>query len=192
MTKIAIFASGSGTNAQNIIQTIGDCVQVTNIYCNNPTAGIIDRAKNMNVPVYLFNRDQLYTTGEVLDHIESSGAEYIILAGFLWLIPSELITRFPDRIINIHPALLPQFGGKGMYGEKVHRAIIANKEQESGITIHLVNEKYDEGRHILQAKCPINEDDTPQTLAQKIHKLEYEHFPIAILNFINNNKKKEQ
>ena len=191
MTKIAIFASGSGTNAQNIIKTIGDKVQVTCIYCNNPSAGIIDRARNLGVEVNLFTREQLYTTGEVLRHLELSGAEYVILAGFLWLIPNALIAQYPDRIINIHPALLPNYGGKGMYGEKVHQSVINNKEKESGITIHLVNEKYDEGRHIFQAKCSIDPTDTAETLAHKIHQLEYDHFPNVILNFINNNKKRE-
>lgn len=172
-------------------KTIGDKVQVSCIYCNNPSAGIIDRAKTLGVNVKLFTRDELYSTGEVLQHLKQSGAEYVILAGFLWLIPAELIAMFPDRIINIHPALLPNYGGKGMYGEKVHKSVIDNKEKESGITIHLVNEKYDEGRHILQAKCAITPTDTPETLAHKVHALEYEHFPSAILNFINSNKKKE-
>lgn len=191
MTKIAIFASGSGTNAQNIVQTIGNEIQVTAIYCNNPSAGIIERAQKLGINVYLFDRDGLYNTGEVIRHIKQSGAEYVILAGFLWLIPAELISYFPDRIINIHPALLPNYGGKGMYGNKVHQAVIDNKDEESGITIHLVNEKYDEGRHLIQAKCSVSECDTPDTLAKKIHALEYEHFPKAIIKYIYENKKKE-
>lgn len=189
MTKIAIFASGSGTNAQNIIKTIGDKVQVTCVYCNNPSAGVINRANDLGVEVFIFSREQLYSTGEVLRHLQLSGAEYVILAGFLWLIPSELILNFPDRIINIHPALLPKYGGKGMYGDKVHKSVIDNKEKESGITIHLVNEKYDEGRHIFQAKCLIDPTDTAESLAKKIHQLEYEHFPLAILNYVNSIKK---
>jgi phosphoribosylglycinamide formyltransferase 1 len=191
MTKIAIFASGSGTNAQNIIQTLGGSISVTAVYCNNPSAGVIGRAQSLGVNVFLFNRVQLYTSGEVLSHILQSGAEYIVLAGFLWLIPAEMIALFPDRIINIHPALLPGYGGKGMYGDNVHKAVIANKEQESGITIHLVNERYDEGRYLLQAKCPVSEHDTPESLAKAVHNLEYEYFPKTILSYIQEHKKKE-
>ncbi|MEM7298763.1 MAG: formyltransferase family protein, partial [Bacteroidota bacterium] len=138
-------------------------------------------AKNLGIPSSTFSREEFKDTS-FLAHLE--GADYIILAGFLWLIPDYLVKAFPNKIINIHPALLPKFGGKGMYGQHVHEAVIAAGEQESGITIHLVNEDYDKGKILFQARCDVVPDDTPDTLAKKIHALEYEHFPKVIENYI--------
>lgn len=184
MTKIAIFASGSGSNAENIIQTLKAPFEVVAIYCNNPSAGVITRAKKLNTECVIFNRDDLYTNPTILDNLQEKEVEYIILAGFLWLIPQNLVNQYSNKILNIHPALLPNYGGKGMYGDRIHKAVIENKEKESGITIHLVNENYDEGEYLFQTKCAIEEGDTHSELAQKIHALEYEHFPKVIADYI--------
>jgi len=187
MVKIAIFASGSGSNAENIIKVLSGQVETTCIYCNNTTAGVIERAKRLHIPIQLFNKITFYQSDSILDTLLASGTEYIVLAGFLWLIPDNILNAFRDRIINIHPALLPKYGGKGMFGMNVHAAVVANREKESGITIHLVNEKYDDGRHLFQAKCPVTESDTPNTVAEKVHQLEHEHFPRIILDYIQRN-----
>lgn len=184
MVKTAIFASGSGTNAENIIQSLNGQLEVTAIYCNNPKAGVIERGKRLATEVVIFDRSLFYESDDIVDKIIQSGVEYIILAGFLWKIPQSLLEKYPGKIINIHPALLPKYGGKGMYGMNVHKAVIENKEQESGITIHLVNERYDEGRHLFQASCEIMTEDTPESLATKIHQLEYKHFPEQIMKYI--------
>ena len=184
--KIAIFASGSGTNAENIILYSKEhkSFEVTRIYCNKPDAGIISRGHKLGIPVVVFNREQLYNTDVILDDLLNDKVDAVILAGFLWLVPSNLLKKFNNRIVNIHPALLPKFGGKGMFGAKVHEAVIACKETESGITIHLVNEVYDDGKTLFQAKCPVGENDTPDTLAQKVHALEYKYFPVQIETFL--------
>lgn len=180
MKHIVVFASGSGTNAENIIryfnqpQSIGS---VSHIYSNNTNAVVIQRAKKYAVPVTVFDRD-IFKSKSFLKQI--GNPDIIVLAGFLWLIPDYFVKEFPNKIINIHPALLPKYGGKGMYGSRVHESVIANNEKQSGITIHYVNEKYDEGKIILQARCPVTPEDTPESLAQKIHKLEYAYFPITI------------
>jgi len=186
MKKIAIFASGSGTNAENLITFFSDNndVEITCVFCNKAGAGVFDRAKKLNTPTFLFSRDDFYYSSVVKDLLLSQNVDYIILAGFLWLIPNVLITEYKNKIINIHPSLLPKYGGKGMYGMKVHSAVIENKEVESGITIHLVNEKYDDGEILFQAKCSINYGDTPDDLAAKIHDLEYEHFPKVVSEFL--------
>lgn len=186
MTKIAIFASGSGTNAENIIKSFSGQVDITAVYCNNPSAGVIERAKKLGTKLVLFKKDQFYDSDEIANQLKAEGVEYIVLAGFLWFIPATITNAYKDRIINIHPSLLPKYGGKGMYGMNVHNAVISNKEKESGITIHLVNEVYDDGRHLFQARCIIEEGDTPQDLAARIHKLEYEFFPKVILEYISN------
>ncbi len=186
MKKIVIFASGNGSNAQRIAEvfsTIHD-LSVVRIYCNKPQAYVIERAKNLKIPSMVFNRDDFYTSLKVLDQLQHDSPDLIVLAGFLWLIPANITEAYKDRIINIHPALLPSYGGKGMYGMKVHNAVIANKEKESGITIHLVNEKYDDGDILFQAKCAVSESDTPESLAQKIHTLEYENFPAEIESYL--------
>lgn len=178
---IVIFASGSGSNAQRIVEYFADYtnINIVSIFCNNPNAYVIERAAKMKIPCQLFSKDD-FLSGRVLSDLESYNPSLIVLAGFLWLIPPQMVKAFPDRIINIHPALLPKYGGKGMYGMRVHESVIENCETESGITIHLVNEKYDEGDVLFQAKCVVNKIDTPEDLAEKIHQLEYEHFPKVI------------
>lgn len=182
MKNIAIFASGSGTNAENIIKyfSTGKSAKVTIVLSNRPDAYVAVRAQKLNVEVKIFDRHDFYESGEVLRTLLDRKTYFIVLAGFLWLVPPEIIREFPRRIVNIHPALLPLFGGKGMYGDRVHRAVIEAGEKESGITIHYVNEIYDSGDIIFQARCSIASDDTPETLARKIHELEYRHYPVVI------------
>ncbi|MBR5028539.1 MAG: phosphoribosylglycinamide formyltransferase [Bacteroidales bacterium] len=181
-TRIAIFGSGNGTNAQRITEYFAENpdVEVNTIITNKKDAYIVQRAKNLGIDCTYFSRHDFFETDNVLNYLKERNIDYVILAGFLWLVPQNLLSAFPKRIINIHPALLPKYGGKGMYGEHVHEAVIANHETESGITIHFVDEHYDRGTTIFQATCDITPDDTPDTLAQKIHKLEHEHFPKVI------------
>ena len=180
--KVAIFASGSGSNAENIYDYFkrNDKVEISLILTNNPNAKVIERAERLGIECKIFDRNSFYDTHEIIDLLSAKKIDWLVLAGFLWIIPANLIKAFPNKIINIHPALLPKYGGKGMYGDKVHQSVIENKETESGITIHLVNEKYDEGKIIFQAKCNILRTDKPEDLAKKIHTLEYEHFPKVI------------
>ena len=182
MTKIAVFASGSGTNVENIIKhfKFNNNIIVSIIFTNNQKAGVIERANRLNVPVSIFSKEDFYQNGKVSEMLNNNKIDFIVLAGFLWLVPINIIENFKMKIINIHPALLPKYGGKGMYGEKVHKTIIENGETESGITIHYVNNKYDDGDIIFQAKCAIEKNDTPESLAQKIHILEYEFYPKVI------------
>jgi phosphoribosylglycinamide formyltransferase 1 len=182
MFKIAIFASGSGSNAQKIIEIFENNpqVEVALILSNKPDAYVLERARNFQIKTFVFDRTTFYETSQIIDLLQTAQIDLIVLAGFLWLIPANLIQAFPNQIINIHPALLPKYGGKGMYGMKVHEAVYQNRETETGITIHYVNEKYDEGKIILQAKCALNPADTPDIIAQKVHQLEYEYFPKAI------------
>jgi phosphoribosylglycinamide formyltransferase-1 len=184
--KIAIFASGSGSNAENIIRFFAnnDCAKVELILCNNPRAYVFERAKNLGVESVLFSRDDFYKSDKIAEILAEKQIDLIVLAGFLWLVPQNIIDNFKNRIINIHPALLPKYGGKGMFGDNVHKAVIAAGEKESGITIHLVNEKYDDGDIIFQAKCEITASDTAETLAQKVHALEYQYFPKVINQWI--------
>ncbi len=186
MKKIAIFASGSGTNAENIIRHFKNSkkIEVSLVLSNNKNAFVLERANKLNIETKTFNRSSFMESDEVIKLLEEKNIDFIVLAGFLWLIPKKLIFSFNNKIINIHPALLPKYGGKGMFGMHVHNAIIDNNEKESGISIHNVNEKYDDGAIIFQAKCKIGIDDTPESLAQKIHKLEYEHFPKVIEKWI--------
>lgn len=187
MKKLAIFASGSGSNAENIILFFAKNpkISVKSVFCNVPDAYVLERAKKHHIPAFVFNREEIRNPENVLKQLKEQGIDFIILAGFLWLIPSCITAAFPNRIINIHPALLPAYGGKGMYGAKVHEAVIAAGEKESGITIHYVNDRYDEGAIIFQARCAITPDDTADTLAAKVHALEYEYFPTTINNVIN-------
>ena len=180
--SIAIFASGSGTNAENIVRYFkhSELASVNLILSNNADAFVLQRANLLNVKTHVFNREEFSQTGQVLKILKDNEISFIVLAGFLWLIPAELIKTYPDKIVNIHPALLPKYGGKGMYGSNVHKAVIACGDTESGITIHYVNEKYDDGNIIFQARCPVSPDDTPETLAEKVHRLEYEHYPRVI------------
>ena len=187
MKKIAIFASGSGSNAENIIRFFDGNpeISVDSVFCNVPDAFVLQRAGKYGIPSRVFNRGELRAPEGVLRQLQERGVDFIVLAGFLWLIPSCITNAFPGRIINIHPALLPAYGGKGMYGMNVHRAVIEAGEEESGITIHFVNADYDEGAIIFQAKCPVTREDSPESLAEKIHALEYEHFPRIIEQTIN-------
>lgn len=188
MKNIAIFASGSGSNAQNIIQHFygGNIAEVKIIICNNPKAYVLERAAALGVPAAVRGKEELTAESptSLLALLEENAIDYIILAGYLQKIPQALITAYDGRIINIHPALLPKFGGKGMYGMHVHRAVVDAGEIESGITIHLVDGAYDNGRILFQAHCPITSDDTPETVAAKVNKLEQLHFPSIIEDFI--------
>lgn len=182
MKKIAIFASGSGSNAENIIRYFAQKPEICikKIYCNVPDAYVLERAKKYNIPTVVFNREEFRNPEKILRQLQQEEIDFIVLAGFLWLIPACFTTAYPNRIVNIHPALLPAYGGKGMYGHHVHEAVIAAGEKESGITIHYVNEHYDSGAIIFQAKCPVLPTDTPDTLAARVHELEYDHFPRVI------------
>jgi phosphoribosylglycinamide formyltransferase-1 len=183
--RIAIFASGKGSNAKAIIDYFknSETIVVTRIATNNPNAGVLAIAKENNINTFIFSREELQNEASFLAHF--SDIDYIILAGFLWLIPSYLVKHFPNRIINIHPALLPKFGGKGMYGMRVHEAVHAAQESETGITIHFVNEHYDKGQYILQQKVSIANDDTPHDIASKVLQLEHQFYPLCIQNLLN-------
>lgn len=187
MKKIAIFASGSGTNAENIIRYFcnHDSVRVSMVLCNKPEAGVIGRIRNLDVETIVFNRAQFHGSTFVIDLLIERGISLIVLAGFLWLIPAEFISAFRGRIVNIHPALLPSYGGKGMYGLNVHKAVLDHGDKESGISIHNVDEQYDRGQIIFQARCLVNKDDTPESLAARIHELEYTHYPKVIENLLS-------
>ena len=182
MKKIAILASGSGTNAENLIQYFRTrpAERVEIVLTNRPGAGVLGRAEALNVETVVFNRELFYEGTEIVDLLKEREIDLVVLAGFLWLVPSGLIDAFEGRIINIHPALLPKYGGKGMYGSRVHEAVIESGDAESGITIHYVNRQYDDGSIIFQAKCKVMERDTPEDLAARIHELEYEHFPRVV------------
>lgn len=182
LPRIAIFVSGSGSNAENIVHYFrkSQTAEVALIVCNNPTAYALQRATKLEIPALLVGK-QTFRDGRVLhDILQAQGIDWIVLAGFLWLLPAHLLEAYPQKVINLHPALLPKYGGKGMYGMHVHEAVHANRETETGITIHYANEKYDEGQIILQASCSLDGTDTPELIAQKIHLLEYAHFPQAI------------
>lgn len=182
MKRIAIFASGSGTNAENIARYFegSDLAEVTYILTNNPDAGVITRARKLGIPVVVFDRTSFYKSDRILELLKKTEIDLIVLAGFMMLVPNKLVNAFNGRIVNIHPALLPKFGGKGMYGSYVHEAVVAAGETESGITIHYVNEQYDEGQIIFQARCTVTADDNAESVAEKVHQLEYEHFPKVI------------
>jgi phosphoribosylglycinamide formyltransferase-1 len=179
--RMVIFASGAGSNAQKIIDYFNEkkTAEIVLIVSNNPKAGVIEIAAKENIPVLLIEKNQFKESG-YLEKIKKINPDLIILAGFLWKIPPVLIQSFPHKIINIHPALLPAYGGKGMYGNAVHTAVVAAQEKESGITIHFVDEKYDHGETIFQAKCSVSENENAESLAKKIHKLEHEYYPQTI------------
>ena len=182
MMNIAIFASGSGSNAENIAHYFkgNRDVNVSLIVSNKKDAYVHERAKRLCIESVFFQKSDFETTNKVLDYLTSKQIDFIVLAGFLLKVPENLLKAFPSRIINIHPALLPKFGGKGMYGDAVHKAVVEAGETESGITIHYVNENYDEGAIIFQAKCPVLEGDGYEDVAEKVHTLEYTHFPVVI------------
>lgn len=182
MKRIVIFASGSGSNAENLIKFFHnrDNASVIQVLTNNPHAKVLERCKKLKVSALSFNRIAFTEREDVLNILKASKPDLIVLAGFLWKFPESIISEFPNKVINVHPALLPKFGGKGMYGSHVHEAVVANKETETGITIHYVNEHYDDGATIFQAKCKVEENETPQDVAAKIHELEMEHFPKVV------------
>lgn len=186
--RIAIFASGSGTNAEEIMKRFQDhsLIEVALLLSNNPEAYALERARKFNVPTKVFNRSIFRESEDVLNWLKEKSITHIVLAGFMWLVPDYLIKSFSGKIINIHPALLPKFGGKGMYGMHVHEAVKNAIEKESGITIHEVNEHYDEGRVLFQATCQVGVADTPEQIAQKVHALEYAHYPRIIEEWIEN------
>ena len=182
MKRIVIFASGSGTNAENLIKFFHnrENASVIQVLTNNPRAKVLDRCKNLNVSALSFNRTAFTKTTDVLDLLKNSQPDLIVLAGFLWKFPENILAHFPNKVINVHPALLPKYGGKGMYGMHVHEAVVNNKEKETGITIHYVNEHYDEGAIIFQAKCKVNITDSAEDVAKTNHLLEIEHFPEVV------------
>ena len=178
--KIAIFASGSGTNAQNIIEYFSESEKVTvdSVWSNKENAYVLQRAESLGIKTFVFGKEEFLNSNFVVEKLIEREIDLIVLAGFLWLLPSNLVQNF--QIINIHPALLPKYGGKGMYGMSVHNSVVENRETESGISIHFVNDKYDDGELIFQAKCPVLPTDSPADVANKIHKLEYKHVPEVI------------
>ncbi|WP_431162151.1 phosphoribosylglycinamide formyltransferase [Flagellimonas beolgyonensis] len=182
MKQIVILASGSGSNAENIITHFNNnpTINVVAVLTNKKEAKVLERCDRLEVPAFYFNKVALTKTDAVVDFLKGLNADLVVLAGFLWKIPENMVDAFPKKIINIHPALLPKYGGKGMYGEKVHQAVKDNKETETGITIHYVNENYDEGAIIFQAKTEVGPSDSPDQIAEKVHQLEYEHFPKII------------
>lgn len=186
MHHIAIFASGTGTNAENIIRHFknSEKARVALLVCNDDTAPVVARAKNLLIDVCIVSRGDLINTERLQKILEVHSISFIVLAGFLKLIPAEIIRQYQNRIINIHPALLPRFGGKGMYGRFVHEAVISSGEKESGITIHYVNAHFDEGEIIFQKKISVDKNETPKSLAGKIHTLEYEFYPEVILSLL--------
>ena len=188
---IAIFASGSGVNTETICNYFIDSseIDVVLILSNNPNAFVLNRAKKFHIDTFIFKKSVFKNYLAIKDLFKKHKIDFIILAGFLLKIPNKMIKDYSDKIINIHPALLPKYGGKGMYGKHVHKAVIENKETISGITIHYVNNKYDDGKIIFQAKCNVEKNDTPESLAKKINTLEYEYFPKIIASIIKNQNK---
>ena len=188
MVNIAIFASGSGTNAENIIKYFSNNqrVRIKSVYTNNSKAGVIERSEKWNIPVRNFSKGDLNNGEGFAKSLMTDNIHFIVLAGFLLLVPSEVIETYRNRIINIHPALLPLHGGKGFYGNNVHQAVINSGAIISGITIHHVNEKFDEGEIIFQAACHVSHNETPESLAKKIHELEYSYFPVVIEKITGN------
>lgn len=186
MKRIVIFASGSGSNAENIILHFKNKSQgnVIAVLSNNLHAKVLDRAKNHDIPVVVFNKTEL-SDGTVLEKLNELQPDLIVLAGFLLMFPAAIIAQYPDKIINVHPALLPKYGGKGMYGMKVHQTVLENKEKETGISIHYVNEHYDEGAIIFQSTVNIKDCTTPEEIAAKVHELEHRHFPEVIEKLIS-------
>lgn len=188
MNHIAIFASGNGTNAKAIIEYFrqNPDIKIECIVCNNPKAKVINIAQEFQIPYYIISRGDLYQTDHVLELMKNSNIDLIVLAGFLWMIPEKLLQEFSGKIINIHPALLPKHGGKGMYGARIHEAVLHAGEKETGITIHYLNEKYDEGEIIFQKSIPVEETDTPEIITSKVHQLEHEWYPRIIEQLLAN------
>lgn len=186
MKRVAIFASGSGSNAENIAKYFkgSDAVEISLILANNPEAYVLERAKKLGIESVVVTGKEFRAADKVLEILKERNIDFIVLAGFLLLVPAKLIEAYPGKIVNIHPALLPKHGGKGMYGDHVHEAVVAAGDTESGITIHLIDERYDCGTTFFQATCPVLPTDTPHDVAEKVHALEYEHFPRVIEEII--------
>lgn len=189
--RIAIFASGSGSNAQKLMEHFkrNKEIEIALVLTNNPDAYVLQRADSFEIPSHIFDKNEFYQTDDVLDLLKNLNIDLIVLAGFLWLIPQNILGTYPNRIINIHPALLPKYGGKGMYGDFVHQAVMAAKEMEGGITIHYVNEKYDEGEYIYQAKYRIENKDNLEMVKFKGQQLEHLHYPRIVESVIKKLKK---
>lgn len=186
MKRIVVFASGSGSNAENIYNKTQDKLEITGIFTNNPNAGVIERANRLGIPIFIFKKSELTNLeSNLYNNLNAVGFDLVVLAGFLLKIPDELIEYSNNRIINIHPSLLPKYGGKGMYGDNVHRAVLANQEHESGITVHWVNNEYDKGNIISQHSTRVFPEDNIDTLASRIHDLEYEYFPKTIIHLLS-------
>lgn len=186
--NLAIFASGAGSNAENIINyfQLSEQINIALIVCNNPKAGVISIAAKHHIPLLLIERDRYFRGEGYIEELKREKIDFVILAGFLWKIPPALIDAFPNKIINIHPALLPAFGGKGMYGKHVHEAVLSSGSTQSGITIHYVDEKFDNGKHIFQTTCPVYENDTVESLTQRVHLLEHSFYPKVIEHILLN------
>lgn len=186
--NIAVFASGSGSNAENLVHYFKnhDAIHVKIIISNNPSAGVLERAKRLGITSMIVDKELLHNEHALTAILDEQNIKFIVLAGFLLKIPDWMVRRYKDKIINIHPSLLPKYGGKGMYGIRVHEAVREAREYETGITVHLVNEHYDEGRILMQAKCKVTEDMSAEDIAEKVHALEYSYFPVAIAHHILN------
>jgi len=186
MIRICVFASGKGTNAENIIRHFqhSSLAKVSLVVCNNPNAGVINVADENAIPVLLVSNESLHEEGKLTDQLKKLNIDFIVLAGFLRKIPDDLVRAYKNKIVNIHPALLPDFGGKGMYGMKVHETVMASGTKETGISIHYVTEIYDEGKIIFQAKFPVEKNDTHESIEKKVHELEYRHYPAEIEKLI--------
>ena len=187
LTHIAIFASGAGSNAQKIIDHFKNSasIKIDLVICNKPTAGVLEIARKENIPSIIIKKERFFSGDGYIKELKERSIDLIVLAGFLWKIPDILVNAYPKRIINIHPALLPKYGGKGMYGSNVHNSVLSAKENESGITIHYVDQHYDNGDIILQVKCPVLEGDTPETLSHRIHALEHANYPVVIEELVS-------
>ena len=184
--RIVLFASGSGSNVENIFNYFkgNHEIEIVHLFCNKPDAYALERAKNLGLPFFLFTREEFYNSEVVITKLKELEVDFIVLAGFLWLIPPSLINNYRTKIVNIHPALLPKYGGIGMYGMNVHKAVVKNKDSESGITIHHVNEKYDEGNIVFQTSIPVFPEDTAEDVSVKVQALEYLYFPRVIEEII--------
>ncbi|TSJ42703.1 phosphoribosylglycinamide formyltransferase [Mucilaginibacter corticis] len=188
--RIAIFASGSGSNAQKIMEHFKRSTEaeVVLVLTNNAQAYVLQRADNFEIPSHIFTRQEFYETDDIIRMLKTLQVDLIVLAGFLWLVPQTLLAAFPNKIINLHPALLPKYGGKGMYGDNVHKAVLANGEEESGITIHFANAQFDEGEIIHQSKFKIEPGDNLEMVKFKVQQLEHQHFPKVIENLLKKMK----
>lgn len=182
MKSIAVFASGEWTNTENIIKKFSDnaSIQVAKVFSNNAKAWVLERAKRLGVPATVFNKEEFYTTDTIIKELKKLEIDLIVLSWFLWLVPKAMIDQFNHKIINVHPSLLPAYGGPGMYWDRVHKAVLSNKEKESGITFHYVNEYFDDWEKIFQTTCSVTQNDTVETLREKIHKLEHHYYPDVI------------